>query len=106
MFYKAMYNGRVVDVLDHLAYVKYQPKHKIMVLCPEDEAQGFLSSGGDTIWHSAELYKFPTEAGNVDTVELIPIDTYEYRQLKVLGGKTPEEIIDAYTLELINGGVL
>ena len=98
MFYKAMYNGRVVDVLDHLAYVKYQPKHKIMVLCPEDEAQGFLSS--------AELYKFPAEAGNVDTVELIPIDTYEYRQLKALGGKTPEEIIDAYTLELINGGVL
>lgn len=42
MYYKVMYNDRVIDVLDHLTYVKYQPKHKIMTLCPEDEAQGLL----------------------------------------------------------------
>jgi hypothetical protein len=41
-----------------------------------------------------------------DTVELIPIDEYEYRQLKVLNLRTPQEIIDEYTLLLINGGVL
>lgn len=30
----------------------------------------------------------------------------DYEQLKPLGMKTPEEIIDAYTLSLLNGGVL
>lgn len=41
-----------------------------------------------------------------DTVQLIPIDTYEYQKLKALNGKTAEEIIDAYTLTLLEGGVL
>lgn len=104
MYYKVMYNDRVIDVLDHLTYVKYQPKHKIMTLCPEDEAQGFLSSDGDKVWHSEELYKLPVEG--YDTVQLIPIDTYEHQKLKMLNGKTAEEIIDAYTLELLKGGVL
>ena len=91
-------------MLDHLVYVKYQPKHNILTLCPEDEAQGFLSSDGDKVWHSEELYKFPVDG--YDTVQLIPIDTYEYQKLKMLNGKTAEEIIDAYTLELLKGGVL
>ena len=26
MYYKVMYNDRVIDVLDHLTYVKYQPQ--------------------------------------------------------------------------------
>ena len=93
MYYKVMYNDRVIDLLDHLTYVKYKPKHKIMTLCHEDEAQGFLSSDGDKVWHSEELYKFPVEG--YDTVQLIPIDTYEHQKLKMLNGKTAEEIIDA-----------
>lgn len=104
MYYKVVYNGRVIDVLSHLSFVKYQSKHGIMTLCPENEAQGFLSSDGKNIWHSEELYKFPIDG--IDTVELIPIDTYEYQSLKMLGGKTPEEIIDAYTLSLLEGGAL
>lgn len=104
MFYKVLFNDRVIDVLDHLVYVKYQPKHKIITLCPEDEAQGFLSSNGNTVWHSDELYRFPVKG--FDTVELVPIDDYEYQRLKMLNGKTAEEIIDAYTLELLKGGVL
>ena len=75
-----------------------------MVLCAVDDAQGFISSDGNTIWHTQDLYKIPVDG--FDTVELIPIDTYEYQQLKALGGKTPEEIIDAYTLTLLEGGVL
>lgn len=104
MYYKVVHNGRVIDVLSHLTYVKYQPKHGIMTLCPEDEAQGFLSSDGEKIWHSEELYNFPVKG--FDTVALEPIDKYEYEKLKMLNGKTAEEIIDAYTLELLNGGVL
>ena len=39
-----------------------------------------------------------------DTIEEISV--YEYDKLKALGAKTPEAIIDAYTLSLIEGGVL
>lgn len=41
------------------------------------------------------------------TSDLIHWDfCFDYEQLKALGGKTPEAIIDAYTLSLIRGGVL
>ena len=104
MFYKVMKNDRVIDVLNQLLYVKYQPKHNIMVLCSEDEAQGFLSSNGNTIWHESSLYKIPVEG--YDTVELVKIDEYEYKQLKILNMKSPEEILQEYTLLLISEGVI
>lgn len=104
MFYKVIKNNRVIDVLDKLVFLKYQPKHKIMVLCGENDAQAILSSDGDMIWHESTLYKIPVDG--YDTVELIEIDEYEYKQLKMLNGKTPEEIVDSLILELINEGVL
>ena len=104
MFYKVIKNNRVIDVLDQLLYVKYQPKHNIMVLCSENEAQGFLSSDRNTIWHEPSLYKIPVVG--YDSVEIQEIDVYEYRQLKILNGQTPEEIIDAYTLDLLERKVI
>ena len=104
MFYKAIKDGRVVDVFDHLTYVKYQWKHNSMLLCPLFEAQGIASSDGNSYWHVKGLYHLPIDT--YATVELVEIDEYEYRQLKALNMKTPEEIIDEYTLLLIDGGVL
>ena len=104
MFYKVIKNNTVIDVLDKLVFLKYQPKHKIMVLCGENDAQAILSSDGDMIWHESTLYKIPVDG--YDTVELIEIDEYEYKQLKMLNYKTPEEIVDSLILELINEGVL
>ena len=104
MFYKVIKNNRIIDVLNQLLYVKYQPKHNIMVLCSEDEAQGFLSSDRNTIWHESSLYKIPVDG--YDTVELIEINEYEYKQLKILNGKTPEEIIDEFVLSLIERQVI
>ena len=104
MYYKVLKDGKVIDVLDHLAFVKYQPKHNIMIGCLEHEAQGILSSEGEYIWHVEGMYRIPVEG--YDTVELVEIDEYEYRQLKVLNMKSPEEIIDAYTLLLLDGGIL
>ena len=104
MFYKVIKNNKVIDVLDKLVFLKYQPKHEIMVLCDENEAQAILSSDNNTIWHESTLYKIPVDG--YDTVEILPIDKYEYRQLKALNGKTPEEIIDAFVLDLIQEGVL
>ena len=75
-----------------------------MVNCVEDDAQGIISSDGNHIWHVDGYYLIPCP--EYDTVELQEIDLYEYKQLKALGGKTPEAIIDAYTLSLIQGGLL
>lgn len=104
MYYKVMKDGRVIDVLDKLVFLKYQPRHNIMVLCPEDEAQAILSSDKDKIWHESTMYKIPVPG--YDTVSLVEIDKYEYEQLKILNYKSPEEIIDAYLLSLISEGVI
>ena len=104
MYYKVIKNNRVIDVLDKLIYLKYQPKHKVMVLCNEDSAQAILSSDSNTIWHEKTLYKIPVNG--YDTVTVEEIDEYEYKQLKVLNGSSPEEIIDKYTALLLEMGVL
>lgn len=104
MFYKVMKEGRVVDVLDQLVFLKYQPRHDIMVLCSESDAQAILSSDKETIWHEETFYKVPVPG--YDTVSLVEIDQYEYNRLKMLNGKTPEEIIDAFVLSLIKDGVI
>ena len=105
MYYKVLKNNKVIDVLDNLIYLKWEPKHKIMVLSDENEAQAILSSDKNTIWHEETLYKVPVDE-MFDTVELVEIDEYEYKQLKVLNMKTPESIIDEYNLLLIEMGVI
>lgn len=104
MFYKVIYKDKVIDVLDKLNYLKYQKKYDRMILCEESEAQAILSSDEQHIWHEETLYNIPV--AGYDTVKLEEIDEYEYKQLKVLNCKTPEQIIDEYTLLLIDGGVL
>lgn len=104
MYYKVIKNNKVIDVLDKLTYLKWQPKHKTMILSDEDEAQAILSSDKNTIWHEKTLYKVPVSG--YETVELVEIDEHEYKQLKMLNGKSIDEILDAYTLLLISEGVI
>lgn len=104
MYYKVLRNGRAIDALDHLCFVRYQPKHGIMVNCPEDDAQGIISSDGKYIWHVEGYYDIPCPG--YDTVQLEETDIYEYSQIKALNGQSAEDIIDNYTLSLILGGVL
>lgn len=104
MYYKVLKNDRVIDVLNHLTFVKYQHKHNIMLLCDKSEAQAIVSSDGECYWHLPWLFKIPV--GGYDTVDLVEIDEYEYKQLKILNMKTPEQIVDEYTLLLIEGGIL
>ena len=104
MYYKVLKNDKVIDVLDRLFFVKYQQKHNIMIACDKSEAQAIMSSDGEYAWHVVGLYRIPVDG--YDTVDLIQIDEFEYRQLKALNMKTPEEIIDEYTLLLLDGGVL
>ena len=105
MFYKVLKDNKIIDVLDHLTYLKYQPKHKIWILSDENEAQAILLSDKNTIVHEKTLYNVPTEV-NVDTVDLVEIDSFEFQQLRVLNMKSPEAIIDEYNLLLLEMGVL
>lgn len=104
MFYKVLKNNKVIDVLDHLTYLKWQEKNKIMLLSDLNEAQAILSSDGNTIWHVDGLYDLPVSG--YETVKLMKIDEREYRQLKMLNGKSLTEILDEYTLLLIQEGVI
>lgn len=106
MFYKILKNDRVVDVLDKLVYMKWQEKHKIMVLCSENEAQGILSSDGEQVWHEPSLYEFPSECeGKYSSVDIEKIDEFEYKSLKALNGKTPEDIFDEAVMLLLERGL-
>ena len=104
MYYKVIKNGKVIDVLDSLIYLKWQPKHKTMILTDENDAQAILSSDKNTIWHEKTLYNIPLNG--FDTVEAVEIDEYEYKQLKMLNGKTPEDIIDNFVMSLLESNVI
>ena len=104
MDYKVIKNNKVIDVLDNIIYLKWQDKHKTMLLCDENEAQAILSSDNNTIWHEKTLYNIPVSG--YDTVELMEIDEYEYKQLKILNLRSPEEIIDEFLIDLLEKGVI
>lgn len=104
MYFKVIKDNKVIDVLDEIKYMKYYPRHDIMILCPLSEAQAILSSDANHVWHEETLYPIPVSG--YDTVRLVQIDRYEYDHMKMLNGKTPEEIIDEYTISLIKEGVI
>lgn len=104
MYYKVLKDNRVIDVLNGVNYLKWQPKHCAMVFSNEDEAQAILSSDMNTIWHEKTLRRLPVNG--FDTVELVEICEHEYKQLRMLNMKTPEEIIDEYNLLLLEMGVI
>lgn len=104
MYYKVLKNNKVIDVLDHLVYLKWQDKHKIMILASEIDAQAILSSDNKYIWHVEGMYDIPVD--KYDTVQLEKVDKYEYEQLKALNYKTLEEIIDNFVLQMLEGGIL
>ena len=104
MFYKVIKDNKVIDVLDRLVFLKYQEKHNRMIFCEELEAQAIYSSDGEHIWHEESLYNIPVSG--YDTVRLEPINEYEYRQLKVLNMKSPEEIVDELILLLLEENIL
>ena len=106
MFYKVIKDNKVIDVLDKLIYLKWEPKHKTMILSDENDAQAILSSDKNTIWHESTLYNIPVAEPIFDTVTIEQINQYEYDQRKMLMGKTSEEIVDEFLANLISEGVI
>ena len=104
MYYKVLKDNKVIDVLDNLIYLKWEPKHKIMVLTDENDAQAILSSDKNSIWHERTLYNVPVDG--YSCVDVVEIDEFEYKQLKILCLKSPEEIIDEVILSLIEDNII
>ena len=104
MYYKVLKHNKVIDVLDHLTFVKYQEKHGIMIVCPRTEGQAIVSSDEKYFWHVKGLYGLPVDG--YDTVELVEIDKYEYEQLKILNLKSPQEIFDETILYLLKENII
>lgn len=104
MYYKVIKNNKVIDVLDNLTYLKWQPKHKTMILSDINEAQAILSSDKNTIWHERTLYNVPVDG--YETVDAIQIDEFEYKQLRMLNMRTPEEIIDSFVMSLLEDNII
>lgn len=51
MFYKVIKDGKIIDLLNHPIWIKYQAKHDVMLTCPINEAEGVMSSDGEYFWH-------------------------------------------------------
>lgn len=105
MYYKVIYNGNVIDVLDRLDYVRYQEKHDRMIFCDIQEAQAILSSNGEYAWHLDSLLMIPVSG--YDTVELEEIDKYEYKRLKALniGDSESIAIVDMFVKSIVDNEV-
>ena len=103
MYYKVIQNQKVIDVLDSLRYVKYQLKHRILLLCDMAEAQGVLSSKGNTAYHTSEYLPFPCD--DFPTVTIEEITKEEYESLARLHLRTPEEIAQEIIMDLMKRGV-
>lgn len=104
MFYKVIKDKKVIDALSSLCYVKYQLKHKILLHCREEDAEGILSSTKDTAYHLSSLNPFPVD--RFATVELEEITEHEFNQLVKNHCMSADEIIDRYTASLFEQGVL
>lgn len=104
MYYKVLKDNKVIDVLDKLVFLKYQKKHGIMLVCGAEDAEAILSSDGNTVWHEKSLKEIPVN--NYETVKIEEIDEHTYRQLKMLTLCSIEEILEEYTMSLIEMGVL
>lgn len=104
MYYKVIKDNKVIDVLDNLVFLKYQPKHDVMLLSSKLEAQAIFSSDKKHIWHIDSLKELPID--RYDTVTIEVIDKYEYEKLRVLNLKSAQDIVDEVIFSLIQGGVL
>lgn len=103
-FYKVIHNQKVIDVLNELRYCKFQLKHRIPLLCDKEEAQGILSSDGETCYHTSDLLQFPIDGFPTVTIE--EITEQEYKKLKLTECATPQEIAERILLELMERGVM
>lgn len=104
MYYKVIKDGKIIDVLDEIIYLKYNEKHKRFLHSNKNYAQAILSSDSKQVWHINSLLNIP--AAGYETVELEEINISEYNKLKFELACDVDSLLDAYTLLLMERGIL
>lgn len=77
--YKILHNNQIIDVMEDIRYVKCLPKSQKLIAVDKAQANGIVSSGGDTIYHILGTKNtFKTEKLSIQIVE---INKEEYDKL-------------------------
>lgn len=79
MYYKIIKNNEIVDVVDHLRYVRRNPRNGIILSCGSKKGPGILSYDGSTIYKIGDSLD-----GDYDAVTMEGIDAAEYQRLRDL----------------------
>lgn len=105
-YYKIMKGRKVIDLFsgEKLVYVKYQPKHQILLLTDETEAMGIMSDA-DKCYHLEYLLPFPDECHYI-TAKIEEIAEIEYDDLKKNSLQSADDIRENLLVELMERGVL
>lgn len=104
-YYKIMKDQKVIDLAsgDKLVYVKYDLRHKILLLCSEVDAMGIMSDS-EKCYHINTCLPFPT--ADYPDADIEEITEIEYDQLKANKLVTPDEARASLLVELMERGVL
>lgn len=77
--YKILHNNQIIDVMEDVRYVKCLPKSQKLIAVDKAQANGIISSDGDTIYHIfGTKNTFNTEKLSV---QIIKITEEEYKEL-------------------------
>lgn len=77
--YKILHNNQIIDVMEDVRYVKCLPKSQKLIAVDKAQANGIVSSDGDTIYHILGTKNtFNTEKSSVQIME---ITEKEYEEL-------------------------
>lgn len=77
--YKILHNNQIIDVMEDVRYVKYLPKLQKLIAVDKAQANGIVSSDGDTIYHI--LGTKNTFNTKKLSVQIIEITKEEYKAL-------------------------
>lgn len=92
MYYKAMNNDTVADLLRKICYVRYLPKSKRWVTTDSQSAHGIMSSDGNAIFYLAGRSQTCEEP--LTAVSLHEIDEAEYERLAMTWAMQKRETED------------
>ena len=77
--YKILHNNQIIDVMEDVRYVKCLPKSQKLIAVEKEQANGLVSSNGDTIYHI--LGTKNTFNTKKLSVQIIEITEEEYKEL-------------------------
>lgn len=80
-YYKVIKNGIVIDA--NCVFLRWQDKHRTMVVCRPENGQFIQSSDQQVIWRVDWLNPIQNElSGKYDTVDAVEITAEEYAELR------------------------